>query len=423
VRVSVSARGSRGDVYPLIAIAGALRRQGCDVSLCVPPLYAELARAQGIEPLHYGEDAEEMMRSFGTDWRATRAALRWFARDIDEQFRILRRSSEGADALVTSANEVTASTVAEYRRIPHFRVAYAPIIPGSHPPPLQPFQGLPPLCNRLIWGAINASLYPLFGPPLNRLRIRIGLQPTRDLPDLFAARSQTLLAISHVLAPPADGWRYPYRYVGYCFNNDDGPLDAELEAFLAAGPPPVYVGFGSVALGDAGRLTELVLRAVRRAGCRALIGRGWFGLGGQARLADVPSDQVLVVGDTPHATLFPRCAAAIHHGGSGTVHNAARAGVAQLALPQIVDQYYWGHRLAALGVGPAPIRFSRLTVDNLTDALRELRRPSYAARARRLAPLVAEDRGIETAVATIAGERRAQRELVEGLRALRPAVV
>jgi len=254
------------------------------------------------------------MRKLGTDWRATRAALRWFARDVDEQFRILRRSSEGADALVTSANEVTASTVAEYRRIPHFRVAYAPIIPGSHPPPLQPFQALPSVCNRLIWGAINASLYPLFGPPLSQLRDRIGLRPTRDLPGLFAARSHTLLAISPVLAPPRDDWRYPYSYVGYCFNNDEGPLDVELEAFLAAGPPPVYIGFGSVALGDAGRLTELVLQAVRRAGCRALIARGWFGLGGGSAAHLPRSEDAFGVGDTPHATLFPRCAAAIHHG-------------------------------------------------------------------------------------------------------------
>jgi UDP:flavonoid glycosyltransferase YjiC (YdhE family) len=145
---------------------------------------------------------------------------------------------------------------------------------------------------------------------------------------------------------------------------------------------------------------------------------------GTAVAADTVDGDLYFLGRAPHATLFPRCAAAIHHGGSGTVHNAARAGVPQLALPQIVDQYYWGHRLAQLGVGPAPIRFTRLTADGLTHALRALLGPGYAERARRLAPHVAADRGIEAAVAAITGARRATRSrAAEGVRELRPAVV
>jgi hypothetical protein len=45
----------------------------------------------------------------------------------------------------------------------------------------------------------------------------------------------------------------------------------DLAAFLAAGPPPVYIGFGSIVVKDPGALTKLIFEAVEALGIRALV--------------------------------------------------------------------------------------------------------------------------------------------------------
>ena len=128
MRVVLSSRGSRGDVYPIIAIAAELARRGHRVDLCLPPLYARLCEAHQLPRVRYKEDSEAVMQSFDTGWRAARQALRWFSASIDEQFQVLGEATRTADALVTSVNEVAGPSVAQHRGIPHFRVAYAPVL-------------------------------------------------------------------------------------------------------------------------------------------------------------------------------------------------------------------------------------------------------------------------------------------------------
>ena len=128
-----------------------------------------------------------------------------------------------------------------------------------------------------------------------------------------------------------------------------------------------------------------------------MLGAGWTGFGGRGSSSDV-----LVIGDTSHAALFPATAGVIHHGGSGTTHTAARAGVPQLILPQFADQHFWGHRVHTLGLGPAPLSPNKLTVDRLVRALTALlRERRYAHVARRMSQTLRRESGIAGAVATI----------------------
>lgn len=89
---------------------------------------------------------------------------------------------------------------------------------------------------------------------------------------------------------------------------------ADLRSFLSDGPPPVYIGFGSIVIDDPDRMTAMALEAVRTTGVRAIISRGWSKLGGSQK----SDSRIFYLGDCPHEWLFQHVAAVIHHGGAGT---------------------------------------------------------------------------------------------------------
>jgi sterol 3beta-glucosyltransferase len=368
MKLVLSARGSRGDVHPVVEIAAELRRRGHDVTLCVPALFRDFAGRRGLEPLLYREDSETVMRGMGSGWGASGEAIRWFARNVEEQMAVLLPVTRGADALVTTVNEVAAQSVAEYRGIRHLRVAYCPVIPGDQPPPLLPWTGLPAAVNRAGWRILNMGMSLLLGRFLDEKRRALGLGPIGEFGRYVAARSHTILALNAELAPPSPEWVFPYSYAGYCYGDGGEPFEPGLRRFLEAGPPPVVVGFGSVIMKDPARLTRRLLAAARIAGCRLVLSSGWTGLGRR----DLPGD-VYLAGDLPHGAVLPHVAGIVHHGGSGTTHTAARAGIPQMVMPQIADQFYWGSRVRALGLGPEPLPPSRATVGALAKGFMELR--------------------------------------------------
>ena len=403
MKIVVSSRGSRGDVLPILSIGRALAKDGHEIVACVPRALVPAAEAMALPTFVYEEDVHHAMQTFEAKWTAAKRALVWMAKDLDQQLDVLLAASAGADAIVSSVNELMAPTVAEYRHIRHFRVGYAPIIPATQPPPLQPFQNLPSWGNRVAWRLLNGSIDLAFGRRVDRTRRGLGLKKRERIDVYLAARSFTLLAIDPTLGPPGRGGRFPHAYTGYAFGGDEGSIDPATEAFLDAGEKPLYVGFGSVGVDDPQALTRKVIEAAERVGCRLLIGRGWTGLGDIGPLPPWAA----VVGDAPHATLFPRLAAIVHHAGSGTVHNAARAGLPQLGLPQIADQYYWAHRLSRLGLGPKALDPGHLRVADLAGAFHALlHNPAYADRAQSLAAK-RNSLGAETAAITVLSHLKA----------------
>jgi sterol 3beta-glucosyltransferase len=206
----------------------------------------------------------------------------------------------------------------------------------------------------------------------------------------------TLMGYSpHVVPHPAD-WPAHFHTTGYWFLDEEERWQppAGLVDFLAAGEPPVSIGFGSMTGRDPRRLTEIVAGAVAQSGLRAVLLSGWAGLGELA----LP-DTIYCLPGAPHSWLFPRVAAVVHHGGAGTTAAGLRAGVPSLIIPHFADQPFWGRRVHALGAGPQPIPRPKLTVDNLAAALRELvagtglRRQAHA-----LARKIAQEDGVATAV-------------------------
>lgn len=197
---------------------------------------------------------------------------------------------------------------------------------------------------------------------------------------------------SPAVVPRPSDWREGIEVAGYWW--PDHPASwtppEDLERFLAAGPSPVFVGFGSRNPADAARLTEIVAAARRQAGVRMVIQAGWASLG--AGLQD--DEDMIVIGDTPHDWLFPKMSAVVHHAGAGTTAAGLRAGVPTVGVPMIADQPFWVSRVAALGAGPAAVPYKSLTADSLTTAISDaVSRDSYRSRAQEIAKQLATEDG------------------------------
>jgi vancomycin aglycone glucosyltransferase len=201
---------------------------------------------------------------------------------------------------------------------------------------------------------------------INQGRAGLGLPAVLDALDHFAPPGCSVLATDAELAPaPADvHLREPPT--GAMLLDEPGQLPDEVEAFLAAGPPPIYIGFGSMPDDRRDRTRQLLVKTVRASGCRALVYTSGPTSAGQRW-----SPEILTVGSLPHALLLPRVVLAVHHGGAGTSARAARAGIPQVILPHVLDQFPWSARIAERGLGPKPLLRHRPTARLLTARIRE----------------------------------------------------
>jgi UDP:flavonoid glycosyltransferase YjiC (YdhE family) len=265
-------------------------------------------------------------------------------------------------------------SVAEKLRLPTCWTALQPATPTRYlanfffpsAPEWLPGRSLYTLLTHWVAGE---TLWQLMRTTLNRARREVLGLPPLPLPGPIAAMLRPeprLYGFSPrvVLYPP--DWGPHHHITGYWFLDEtDYQPPVDLADFLHAGPPPVYVGFGSSSDRDADEVTRMVLQALESTGQRGVLATGWGALERVSR-----SERIFPVGSVPHAWLFPRMAAVIHHGGAGTTGAALRSGVPSLVVPFTSDQPFWGRRTFDLGVGPPSILRKELTAERLADAIR-----------------------------------------------------
>jgi vancomycin aglycone glucosyltransferase len=237
--------------------------------------------------------------------------------------------------------------------------------------------------NRVLWDLNAQSFNALHGEALNTHRASIGLPPVDDVRN-FIFTDHPWLATDPTLGPWQETSDLDVVHTGAWILPDERPLPDELVAFLDAGTPPVYVGFGSMRHVSED-IAQVAIKAIRAQGRRALVGHGWADL---ALIDD--RDDCFVVGEVNQQALFGRVAAVVHHGGAGTTTTAARAGAPQVVVPQAADQPYWAGRVAELGIGgahdgPTP------TTESLSAALRTALTPETRVRATAVAGTIRTD--------------------------------
>jgi vancomycin aglycone glucosyltransferase len=387
MRVVLSTYDSRGGVEPLVAFAVRLQGLGAEVRMCAPPDCAERLAEVGVPLVPVGAPVRPLVH--GTAPPSMADVPRRAAELIAAQFDTLAAAAEGCDAVVASGlvpAVVGARSVAEKLGIRSVFVSYCPIyLPSPHHRP-QPLPGrpIPPdVTDRRVLDDLSVQNYnSLFGEPLNAHRAAVGLPPVDNVRDFFIT-DQPWLAADPILAP----WQQPADLdvvqTGAWILPDERPLPADLAAFLAAGPPPVYVGFGSMRAPT--DIARVAMAAVRAQGRRVILGHGWADLA----LID-EQDDCFAVGEVNQLALFARVAAVVHHGGAGTTTTATRAGAPQVVVPQWADQPYWAGRVADLGIGtahdgPTP------TTESLSAALTTALTPRTRARAAAVAGTIRTD--------------------------------
>ena len=399
MNVVISVFGSRGDVQPVAGLGLALQKRGHRVTLCAPENFADWSRRIGLRFVPIGSD---ILRFFErTDvgvFRMTRALRAELAGHFDPLTDVVR----GADLVLGSGVPVAAHSVADLCGVPYRFVAFCPlsIRSAQHPPPH--FFKLRRLSAAIpaLWGLSDGIFNFAGAEVINAFRRRSGLPEIRGVWDHVVGR-QPLLAADPALAPlPADLASDVFQTGTWSWNPDapaDNEAQASLETFLQKGPPPIYVGFGSMPVGSASALAQVVRAAIAKTDGRAVVS-----VPAEARAGLSESDELHWIGDVPHAALFPRTLAVVHHGGAGTTATAARSGVPQIIVPHMLDQHYWGHRVAELGLGPLPIARRRLSERTLVEALACVQAPAVRERALALGATMRTD-GIDQAIRHLEG--------------------
>lgn len=404
MRISVFTWGSYGDVRPYLALVRGLRARGHDAFLAGPDEYAAHAAAASVPHRGIGSFGDDEIRGILAAMAAEPDELQHPRIIVERSRHAVARMAEAAEAAAASSDLVVTHNLS----YPGYAAAHAsgrPFVTCHLFPSLIPSsattvsgRSFGRLGNRLFWlvarrivrncdDALNATLGPL-GVPARRDWMLEGLHS----PIL------NLVAVSPSVLAPDPAWPAHYRATGYLHLDETYAPSDELRRFVEAGEPPVVVTFGSMYGVDARGLTELLVEAARRAGCRVVLQAGWAGLGDAA----LP-DSVFRAEFVPHEWLFARAAAVVHHGGAGTTAAVLRAGVPGIVSYHLGDQQFWGRHTARLGVSLATIAQKKLSARWLALQLRRtLDDGRLRTRARELSARIRAEDGVAAAVAAIA---------------------
>ncbi|MGE0802310.1 MAG: glycosyltransferase [Lautropia sp.] len=383
MKFTVLTYGTEGDSRPLAFLCRALIDAGHSATLLADRATLGAARVLGVPAVALpgdirGESSPDqaiagVVRAGGLG--ATAKALARIANaNAEGWLRAAVDDGRDSDAvLVGGLAAFVGLSAAEALRRPVIGLGMIPITPTREfPSPFLPPRRYPVWFNRVSQELVNQALWLAFRSRTNRVRRTVcGLSPRRRL-----WRDHPMLyGISPTLCPSPRDWPAQVAVCGQWVRPlGDWKPPAGLQAFLDAGEPPLYVGFGSMVGFDPVAMRESVIAAV--GGRRTVFNPGWSGMdpGG------LPSN-FLAAGDTPHDWLFPRVSAAVHHGGSGTTHSASRAGIPSVVVPFAGDQFFWAERLVRAGLSPARLDGRRLDASNLAAAIAGTERADLRERA------------------------------------------
>ncbi|MCJ7471190.1 MAG: glycosyltransferase [Actinobacteria bacterium] len=415
MRIAIIAPGSRGDVQPYIALGKGLKKAGYIVRLVTHQNFEELVNSYGLEFWSIGGNVQDIAQSKEMSERIGKgnflSVISQMAKEAQRGALIMAEGGlaacKGMDLILSGIGGLFIGySIAEKLDIPFLQAYYIPFTPTKAYPSFL-FSKLPfklgGIINRFSYSIVRQMMWQGF-----RSADKLARQKVLDLPpapiggpyktDRFN-QLPILNGFSPNVIPKPPDWDNNNHITGYWFldsaTNWTPPSD--LTEFIQDGPPPVYVGFGSMSSRDPEETTNLVLQALAKTKQRAIILSGWGGL-----YKKTLPDTVFMIDSAPFSWLFPRMAAVIHHGGAGTTAAGLRAGVPSIVIPFFGDQFFWGQRIAKLGAGPEPIPRKELTVDRLSKAIQEaITDQTIHKKAKDLGLKIQEEDGIKNAVSVI----------------------
>ncbi|KAG9233029.1 hypothetical protein BJ875DRAFT_465217 [Amylocarpus encephaloides] len=406
LNIVVMVIGSRGDIQPFLKLGKNLKEYGHRVRIATHPAFKDFVQKDsGLEFFSVGGDPAELMafmvknpgmipkmdtlrngevgrrrdqmaEMFEGFWRACINATD-DETNIQNRKMMEKRNPFIADAIIANPPSFAHVHCAERLGIPlhlMFTFPYTPTQAFPHPlATIKKSNVDQSYANFISYPLVEMMTWQGLGDLINAFRVKtLGLEPVSTLwapGQLYRMKvPYTYLWSPGLISKPAD-WGPEIDIAGFVFldlaSSFEPPQD--LVKFLKAGPPPIYIGFGSIVVDDADSFTKMIFEAVEKAGVRALVSRGWGGFGGDNNTPD----NVFMLENTPHDWLFPKVSAVVHHGGAGTTAIGLKCGKPTMIVPFFGDQQFWGSMIGKAGAGAQPVPYKDLSSDKLAEGIKQ----------------------------------------------------
>ncbi|KAH8823201.1 hypothetical protein DL96DRAFT_1616914 [Flagelloscypha sp. PMI_526] len=417
--------GSRGDIQPYIALGKLLKADGHRVRIATHETFRTFVHEHGLEFFCIGGNPHDLMSYMVKNPGLMPGMESLRNGDIGRKRKMLKEMIYGcwdscyspdettiaqfaADVIISNPPAFAHVHCAEALGIPlqmSFTMPWSSTTSFQHPlVQVSNSNAGKGLTNTLSFALAEILTWQGTGDLINKFRVKtLGLRPldiTTGPAILDRCKVPWTYCMSPGLVPKPLDWSNHIDVTGFYFldlaTTYTPPPD--LVKFLAAGAPPIYIGFGSIVIDDREGMTNLIFEATQRAGVRALVSAGWGGLGGMA----IPPN-VFILGNVPHDWLFSnnRVQAVIHHGGAGTTAAGLAHGRPTAVIPFFGDQEFWGKMIARAGAGPDPIRHKELTVEKLVQAIGVLMSEEVRTAAWTLAENIRAENGVRKGVESL----------------------
>jgi vancomycin aglycone glucosyltransferase len=393
MKIACVVLGTRGDVQPMVALATGLIKKGHEVLICAPPENEELVRQNGCQFVTYGINLKNAIKE-NPEKQKGGVALKFSPalgkKITDDQITLLPELIKGSGLVLGAGLVFGVQTAADILKVPYRFVAFYPIMLGTTKDD--------PLKNRMLFGFGRSVMNIMLKSFVNKRRAKFGLPPIKDIWNHWVG-DNIIVACDKELNAARDGVAFHYTQTGFMILPSKTVLPPEVVGFLDSGKPPVYIGFGSNPIENTEKYIAMFTEVRDITRQRLIISRGW---------ADFPSSDtqdILFVDEMPFDLLFPRMAAAIYHGGTGTMATIARAGIPQAAFPFMADQFDNSKQIVKLGLGPATCDFKKITTEALASAITEcVSNHIYRMNAENMSKRLKDVNGIELTVQLIEKE-------------------
>jgi len=417
LKIGLQTWGSDGDLNPFFALAGGLAAAGHDITLAITSgerkYYGPFGERLGFRLIQVGylgtdDDLLEVRRKVyetANPFKQVDFVLKLFESGVDCMYEAARLLCAESDLVIGHCFLYPLQAAAEKAGMPYVTVT---LNHGCLPTRFAPPAGFPNLggCfNRMLWKIGIKKLNGYVLPAINRLRLKEGLPLTSSYRETWESPFCNLIAVSPEICTPMPDWQPSQHVCGFLRLADAArpwSIPDSLAQFLAAGPPPVYMTFGSMLSleSDTKLITEtthLLVEAARAAHCRAIIQSRW------EEVSDIQEyPEIYRIGEAPHTTIFPHCPLVVHHGGAGTTQTATLCGCPSVVVAHYGDQYFWGRELKRLGVAPIFLERRTVTPEKLGREIRRvLNAPAMSERAKNLGTAIHAEDGVTNAVAII----------------------
>ncbi len=351
--------GTRGDVQPMIALATGLIKKGHEVIICAPSENEQLARKYNCQFVTFGPEIKKAIKENPekqTGGVAVKISPRQGKKIIEDQIKLLPEKIKGADLVLGAGIVVGVHTAADILKVPYRLVVFYPIILGTTKD--DPFK------NRMMFGFGRMIMNLMMKGFINKQRANYGLPPIKDIWAHWMGEN-VIVACDKELNTARDGLAFAFTQTGFMLLPSKNGLPAEVDTFINSGRPPVYIGFGSNPIVNAEKYCQIFEQVSKASNQRLIISKGW------AEFPETNAPDILYVDEMPFELLFPRMAAVIYHGGTGTMAAITRAGIPQAAFPFMGDQFENRNQIVKLGLGPKTCDFKKMTAESISSAISE----------------------------------------------------